>query len=230
MKGEAGLFFQYGGGMHYLKGKDKTPGRAAGPVKRPGAAGLFLREITSGQRWQALLRHDGQYDGLFFFGVRSTKIFCRPSCKSKQPLRKNVVFFENAEQAEQAGYRPCKRCRPDLPEYQPAREIAEKAKLLIENCFARRKRLPEEMEQIGLSCRRMARIFKDYYGLTPVKYYNNLRIGEAREKLLRGGDTVTNIAYDAGFQSLSAFYSAFRKSTGLPPSKYRREGKRGIPS
>ncbi|MDR0450701.1 MAG: helix-turn-helix domain-containing protein [Treponema sp.] len=186
--------------------------------------------MTDERKWRAVLRHDGRYDGLFFFGVKSTKIFCRPSCKSKRPLRKNILFFENSKQAEQAGYRPCKRCRPDLLEYRPVGEIAEKAKLLIDNCFARQKKLPEEMGRIGVTYHRMARIFKEYYGLTPKKYYDNLRIEDARKKLARTEDAIIDVAYSAGFQSLSAFYSAFQKSVKLSPSKYRKEGKCGIRS
>jgi AraC family transcriptional regulator of adaptative response / methylphosphotriester-DNA alkyltransferase methyltransferase len=186
--------------------------------------------MTDEQKLQVVLRHDEQYDGLFFVGVKSTKIFCRPSCKSKRPLRKNILFFENSKQAEQAGYRPCKRCRPDLLEYRPIKEIAEKVKLLLDNYFTRQRILEEEIRRIGVTYHRMVHIFKEYYGLTPKKYYDNLRIEEACKKLIHTGDTITDIAYSAGFQSLSAFYSAFQKSVNLSPSKYRKEGKHGIRS
>ncbi|MDR0704629.1 MAG: methylated-DNA--[protein]-cysteine S-methyltransferase [Planctomycetaceae bacterium] len=80
--------------------------------------------MNNEQKWQAVAEHDDQYDGLFFVGVKSTKIFCQPSCKSKLPLRKNVLFFENVTQAKEAGYRSCKRCRPDLLDNQH-KEIVE---------------------------------------------------------------------------------------------------------
>jgi AraC family transcriptional regulator of adaptative response / methylphosphotriester-DNA alkyltransferase methyltransferase len=185
--------------------------------------------MTDDQKWQAVLTNDKQYDGLFFYGVRSTKIFCRPSCKSKPPLRKNVLYFDNLKQAGQAGFRPCKRCRPDLLEYQPVKEIADRVKLLIDNNFTRKKHLAENMGRIGVTCHRMVTIFKEYYHVTPKKYYDALRIEEAKRKLLETNDTIIDIAYGAGFQSLSAFYKFFRKNAGSPPSKYREEKRCGIP-
>jgi AraC family transcriptional regulator of adaptative response / methylphosphotriester-DNA alkyltransferase methyltransferase len=184
--------------------------------------------MTDDQKWQVVLKRDDQYDGLFFVGVKSTKIFCRPSCKSKRPLRKNVLFFENAKQAKQAGYRPCKRCRPDLLEYQPIKEFAEKVKLLLDSYFIQQKELAEKIGQIGLTYHRIVNIFKKYYDVTPKKYYDNLRLEEAKKKLITTNDTIIDIAYGIGFQSLSAFYKFFRKNTNSSPSKYRKENKHGI--
>jgi AraC family transcriptional regulator of adaptative response / methylphosphotriester-DNA alkyltransferase methyltransferase len=186
--------------------------------------------MTGEEKWQALVRRDGRYDGLFFTGVKSTKIFCRPSCKSKRPLRKNVLFFDSAKQAEKAGYRPCKRCRPDLLEYRPLQEIAEQVKLLIDSHVTRQKGLAQKMGRIGVTYHRAARIFKEYYGLTPKKYYDHLRIEEARKRLVETSDTIIHIAYDAGFQSLSAFYKLFEKTMNVPPSQYRKEYGYGIRS
>jgi AraC family transcriptional regulator of adaptative response / methylphosphotriester-DNA alkyltransferase methyltransferase len=187
-------------------------------------------KMTGDQKWRAVLKNDEHYDSLFFYGVKSTKIFCRPSCKSKPPLKKNILYFENSKQAEQAGYRPCKRCRPDLLEYRPIKEIAEKVKLLIGSHFARKKELAEKIGQIGVTYHRIVNIFKEYYGVTPKKYYDNLRIEEAKKRLLETDDTVIDIAYGAGFQSLSAFYKVFQKNLNSPPSKYRKENNRGIRS
>jgi AraC family transcriptional regulator of adaptative response / methylphosphotriester-DNA alkyltransferase methyltransferase len=184
--------------------------------------------MTDDQRWQAVLENDALYDGLFFYGVTSTKIFCRPSCKSKPPLKKNVHYFENLKQAEQAGYRPCKRCRPDLLEYQPVKEIAEKLKLLLDNNFTRQKELVEKMGRIGVTYHRLVNVFKEYYHITPKKYYDNLRLEEAKRALLETNDTIIDIAYNLGFQSLSAFYKFFQKNMNSPPSKYRKEKNHGI--
>jgi methylphosphotriester-DNA--protein-cysteine methyltransferase len=184
--------------------------------------------MTDDQKWQAVLTNDGHYDGLFFYGVKSTKIFCRPSCKSKPPLKKNILYFENVKQAEQAGHRPCKRCRPDLLEYRPLKEIAEKVKLLLENHFTRQKELIEEIGRIGVTYHRMVNIFKEYYGVTPKKYYDNLRIEEAKKKLSETNDTIIDIAHSLGFQSLSAFYAFFRKNMNSSPLKYRKEENHGI--
>jgi AraC family transcriptional regulator of adaptative response / methylphosphotriester-DNA alkyltransferase methyltransferase len=184
--------------------------------------------MTENQKWQAVISNDEHYDGLFFYGVKSTKIFCRPSCKSKAPLKKNILYFETIKQAEQAGHRPCKRCRPELLEYQPIKEIAEKAKLLLDKYFIRQKELSKIIGQIGLTNHRIVHIFKEYYHVTPKQYYDHLRLEEARKKLVTTSDTIMNIAYSIGFQSLSAFYKFFHKNMNLSPSKYRKENKHGI--
>jgi AraC family transcriptional regulator of adaptative response / methylphosphotriester-DNA alkyltransferase methyltransferase len=186
--------------------------------------------MTDDQKWQAVLKHDDRYDGLFFIGVKSTKIFCRPSCKSKRPLRKNVLFFENGKQAEQAGFHPCKRCRPDLLEYRPIKEIAEKVKSLFDTHFNHQKELTKKIAQIGLNYHRIVTIFKDYYHVTPKKYYDDLRLEEAKKKLTNTNDAIIDVAYSSGFQSLSAFYAYFRRNMNSSPSKYRKENGHGIHS
>jgi AraC family transcriptional regulator of adaptative response / methylphosphotriester-DNA alkyltransferase methyltransferase len=186
--------------------------------------------MTNDQKWKAVSGNDKQYDGFFFYGVKSTKIFCRPSCKSKLPLKKNIIYFDNIKQAEQAEYRPCKRCRPDLIEYQPIKETAEKIKLLLDRYFNQEKEMAKEIEQIGVTHHRMVTIFKEYYGLTPKRYYDDLRIEEAKKRLIDTNGTIIDIVYDIGFTSLSAFYNLFKKNTNLSPSKYRKENNRGIHS
>jgi AraC family transcriptional regulator of adaptative response / methylphosphotriester-DNA alkyltransferase methyltransferase len=186
--------------------------------------------MTDDQKWEAVLKNDGHYDGLFFYGVKSTKIFCRPSCKSKIPLKRNVVYFKNSEEAEQAGYRPCKRCRPELPEYQPIKEIAGKIKSLLDDNYSRQKIFAPGMTRIGVTYRRMIHIFREYYGITPKKYYDSLRLEEAGKKLLNTNDAIIDIAYSVGFQSLSGFYTFFQKNMHSSPSKYRKENNHGIHS
>ncbi len=91
--------------------------------------------MTEEEKWKAALSCDADYDGQFFYGVKTTGIFCRPSCKSKSPKREHVVFFDTAEQARKYGLRPCKRCRPDLLEFQPQKEAAEEIKLIYQQFF-----------------------------------------------------------------------------------------------
>jgi AraC family transcriptional regulator of adaptative response / methylphosphotriester-DNA alkyltransferase methyltransferase len=186
--------------------------------------------MTDNEKWEAVLRNDERYDGVFFYGVKSTKVFCRPSCTSKVPLKKNVVYFEDLKQAQKAGHRPCKRCRPDLVRYQPLKETADTIKLLLDNYFSRQEILNKKLERLGVTYRRALRIFKEYYGVTPKTYYDNLRLEEIRKKLLHTNDTIIDIAYGAGFQSLSAFYSFFYKNMNSSPAKYRKENNHGIHS
>ncbi|SDM14084.1 Metal binding domain of Ada [Dendrosporobacter quercicolus] len=83
---------------------------------------------TDDEKWEAVRQSDPGYDGVFFYGITTTGIFCRPSCRSRLPLRNNVQFFDSIEQAYAWGLRPCKRCRPDLPEYRPNRDLMEESK------------------------------------------------------------------------------------------------------
>lgn len=182
--------------------------------------------MTQEEMWKAVTENDASYDGIFFYAVKSTGIYCRPSCKSKIPRRENVCFFNTSEQARDAGFRPCKRCRSDLLDYQPIREIAEKAKRLLEDSFRRRSELNQELRHLGISQRRMAEIFKDEYGITLFEYMGNLRLEEAKQLLSGTDDEIIDIAYSVGFGGLSSFYRFFKNGTGLSPAAYRRENKK----
>lgn len=178
--------------------------------------------MTLKEKWNAVKQNDESCDGIFFYAVKSTGIFCRPSCKSRLPKRDNVEFFNTSEKALAAGYRPCKRCRPDLLEYKPVQEVAKKAKMLIDNFFAAKQELDREIKRLGVTQHRMIRIFKEQYGVTPSEYMNELRIEEARFRLASTDESIIDIAYSVGFNSLSAFYRLFRKITGVSPANYRR--------
>ena len=145
--------------------------------------------MTDRQRWQAVLDNDRRYDGTFFYGVASTGIFCRPSCPSRPPRRDRVRFFPTADAALAAGFRPCKRCRPDLTDFSPGQDVAAEAMALLHRHFRDQADLSAALNGLGLSRRRLA---------------------------------VAQIAGEAGFDSLSAFYRAFRSGTGQSPLAYRR--------
>lgn len=179
--------------------------------------------MTEDEMYRAVIENDESYDGIFFYAVKSTGIYCRPSCKSKAPKRDNVCFFRNAEEARNAGFRPCKRCRSDLLEYKPMKEIAEKVKKLIDEIFQDKIDFNDEIRQIGISQRRMVEIFKEEYGITPAHYVNDLRLKEAQKLLCETNDEIIDIAYSVGFGSLSSFYRFFKEQTGMSPSVYRKE-------
>lgn len=179
--------------------------------------------MTLEEMWKAVSENDASYDGIFFYAVKSTGIYCRPSCKSKSPKRKNVCFFNTAEQARAAGFRPCKRCRSDLLDYQPIKQIAEKAKRLLGNSFLKSCKLNQKLWQLGVSKRRMAEIFKNEYEITLFKYMSSLRLEEAKRLLSDTNDEIINIAYSLGFSGLSSFYRFFKNGTGLSPAIYRKE-------
>jgi AraC family transcriptional regulator of adaptative response / methylphosphotriester-DNA alkyltransferase methyltransferase len=174
-------------------------------------------------RWQQVITCDASADGEFYYAVKTVGVYCRPSCKSRTPLRKNVLFFRSAKEAEQAGFRPCKRCRPDLLDYAPALEIAKKAKSLIDGYWDNRRRIDSEMRELGVSASQLSRIFRSEYGMTPVEYLAQVRVGYAKEMLASEGNAIIDIAYEVGFESLSAFYRFFKKHTGTTPRDYRIE-------
>ncbi len=177
--------------------------------------------MTFEEMYEAVLENDESYDSVFFYAVKSTGIYCRPSCKSKAPKKENVEFFSNAHDARIAGYRSCKRCRSDLLDYKPMQDIAKTLKQLIDASFSETANLYEEMDNIDLSRKRMVEIFKEEFGITPSQYMNDLRYEEAKNLLTQSNNEVIDIAYSVGFGSLSAFYKFFKKRTGLSPAAYR---------
>lgn len=179
--------------------------------------------MTDDEKWNAVAENDERYDGVFYYAVKTTGLFCRPSCRSKLPLRENVEYFDCVQDALAAGYKICKRCRPDLMEYRPEREIAQKMKEIIEQYFNLRVALQKQIRELGLSEHRITEIFKEEYGVTPFEYANRFRLEEAKERLLQTNEAVIDIAYSTGFESVTTFYRTFRKYTGTSPARFRKE-------
>lgn len=176
--------------------------------------------MTEEEKWKAVLENDKDCDGAFFYGVKSTGIYCRPSCASKPPKRENVEFFDSTAEAGQAGFRPCKRCRPDLAAYDPTAGLAREAKRLMEQSFAGREELRERLNALGVTRRHLAEVFEKQYGVSPEQYIAGLRLAKAKE-LLEEGSTVTDAAFAVGLGSSAAFTAFFKKHVGMPPSEYR---------
>lgn len=173
------------------------------------------------QKWEAVRKGDAAFDGVFFYGVRSTGIYCRPSCRSKTPLRKNVEFFESAEKAEEGGFRPCKRCRPDLPEQDREISAVDQLKNICDRCFDNRELLSAELERYRMNQNRAVRLFHRRFHTTPSKYINELRVKKA-EKLLRETDlSMLRIASECGFGSVPSFYASYKARFGQTPKESR---------
>lgn len=173
--------------------------------------------------WLALTTRDASAEGRFVYGVLTTGVYCRPSCPSRRPLRKNVRFFAGGADAERAGLRPCKRCRPgeeSLAERQTA--AVERACRLIEASDA-----PPDLaalaEAVGLSRFHFHRVFKAKTGVTPKAYADARRAGRARAEL-RERATVTEAIYGAGFGSNGRFYAASNARLGMAPGAFRAGG------
>lgn len=179
------------------------------------------------EKWKAVSRSDNAYDGLFYYAVKTTGIFCRPSCKAKPPLKKNVIFFETSSDAINAGYRPCKMCRPDITEapYEPNRELIKKAEEILKSSYHQAPDLNEISQQLGFSCSHFSRLFKHYYGKTVNQFVTELRLKEAMELLAATNKDIINIAFETGFKSLSNFYRCFKDRVGTTPQNYRENKK-----
>ena len=175
------------------------------------------------ERWQAVKRRDPAFDGKFLFAVRTTGIYCRPSCASRPAKRENVSFFETGAYAEKAGYRACKRCRPDkLGAPDPQMEAVKRACERIEQAEEAPK-LADLAASVGLSPYHFHRVFKAITGVTPKAYAAQMRAGRAADGLRTAG-TVTEAIYDAGFNSSSRFYESTEARLGMTPSAVRRGG------
>jgi AraC family transcriptional regulator of adaptative response/methylated-DNA-[protein]-cysteine methyltransferase len=178
---------------------------------------------TDRARWQALLKKDERADGKFWYSVKTTGVFCRPSCPSRQPKRENVAFYTTIKDAEKAGFRACKRCDPKgmgiAGRHAEAVAIACR---LIEQADE----LPN-LEQIAKAAKMSSgyfhRIFKAATGLTPKDYANGQRAGRVKTVLPKMG-TVTEAIYESGFNSNGRFYAGSTKMLGMKPTEYRNGG------
>jgi AraC family transcriptional regulator, regulatory protein of adaptative response / methylated-DNA-[protein]-cysteine methyltransferase len=181
------------------------------------------RPARDEERWQAVKRRDRAFDGKFLFAVRTTGIYCRPSCASRPAKRENVSFFETGAAAEKAGYRACKRCRPDkLGAPDPQVEAVKRACAAIEQAEEAPK-LADLAASVGLSPYHFHRVFKTITGVTPKAYAAQTRAGRAAD-MLRTAETVTEAIYDAGFNSSSRFYENTDARLGMSPGAVRRGG------
>lgn len=180
---------------------------------------------TDDARWTAVMARDAEADGHFVYAVRSTGVYCRPSCGARRPRRENVTFHASAAEAERAGFRPCKRCRPDQPA--PAARhagLVETACRHIEQAETE-PALAELAAEAGLSPYHFHRVFKAATGVTPKAYARAWRARRAQQELARTG-SVTDAIYEAGFRSNARFYADVPGRLGMTPTQFRSGGTR----
>lgn len=177
--------------------------------------------FSEDEMWRAVVECNEEYDGSFFYGVLTTRIFCRPSCRSKLPLRKNVVFFNDSKEALEKDFRPCKRCRPDLLTYDPATELIDQVKDYIRKNYPGPIDMRSLARDLGASYSRLSKIFKEAQGISMVDYLTRVRVDASLHLLKDREMKVIDIAYSVGFQSLSNYYRSFKRETGLTPGEYR---------
>jgi AraC family transcriptional regulator, regulatory protein of adaptative response / methylated-DNA-[protein]-cysteine methyltransferase len=175
----------------------------------------------SARRWQAVLERDPSLDGTFVFAVSSTGIFCRPSCPAKRPRRQNVSFFDDALQAEQAGYRACLRCRPKAIDGNPQSALVRALCRYIEQNIEDRLTLSQLAKEFRRSPFHLQRTFKSVLGVSPKAYIDAVRLRQVKQNLQAGHD-VTTALYAAGYGSSSRLYERTAAQLGMTPEKYRR--------
>lgn len=179
-------------------------------------------------QWQAVLRKDASFDGQFVFAVSSTHIYCRPSCPSRRPHRERVSFFQLPAQAEQAGYRACRRCHPrEVRLVDPQVEIAERVCRLIEESDGEPVTLGALSENLGVSSFHLQRVFKNIMGISPKQYAETWRVNKFKQGV-RKGEALTSAIYDAGFGSSSRLYESASAQLGMTPATYGKGGRGAV--
>lgn len=195
---------------------------------------LMTRTLTSNNdtdesRWLKVLARDKASDGEFVYAVRTTGVYCRPSCPSRRGKRENVQFFMVAEDAERAGFRPCMRCKPHVDVTLDAQNSARYADMVSAACrFIENADEVPALEDIaraaGASPAHFHRIFKSFTGLTPKAYVDAHRAEKMRAALKSSDSRVTDAIYEAGYNSSSRFYEASDKILGMKPKAFKSGG------
>jgi len=189
-------------------------------ISNPKTSPLFA---TDEDRWAAVTRRDRSADGIFYYSVRTTGVYCRPSCAARLAHRENVQFHLTPEAAERAGFRACKRCQPNMVPHSE-QQIAAVAKIcrMIENAESA-PNLDALAQAAGMSRFYFHRVFKAVTGVTPRAYFAEWRAQRVREELTRC-ETVTEAIYGAGFNSNGPFYATSTQVLGMTPTSFRAGG------
>lgn len=200
--------------------RDKDRGTIPEIILKPGT------KLNHDQYYQALLSRDERFDGLFYVGVSSTGIYCRPVCRVKPALQKNCTFYSSAAAAEQAGYRPCLKCRPELaPGYALHESVSRLAALayqFIEEGFLNQGSVAELAEELAVSERHLRRAIRQQFGVSAVQIAQSQRLLLAKRLLTDTDLDLSELAYASGFRSLRRFNSLFKERYALSPGQLRK--------
>lgn len=178
--------------------------------------------LDDDEAWRAVEQRDPRFDGQFVYAVNSTRVYCRPSCPSRRPLRDRVSFYPAPAAAEAAGFRACRRCRPREAATTAATAV-ERARRYIEAHADRAITLSSLADEVGMSPFHLQRTFKRLLGVSPREYQDALRVTNFKSRL-RAGDSVSRATYEAGYGSSSRIYERSDRSLGMTPAVYRRGG------
>jgi AraC family transcriptional regulator of adaptative response/methylated-DNA-[protein]-cysteine methyltransferase len=180
-----------------------------------------MKQLTREEMLRAFRMNDASYDGKFYIGVKTTGIFCLPSCRAKLPLVENITFFANREEAIAGGFRGCLRCRAEsYPDVLPP-WLKDVLTLMADRLTGKIDE-HELVELAGVDISTIRRYFRNHLKTTPMAYHRKLRLAHAKLMLKNGADYLT-VAYECGFESASGFRDAFIREYGLPPGGYNAE-------
>ncbi|PXF63192.1 DNA-3-methyladenine glycosylase 2 family protein [Kangiella spongicola] len=182
---------------------------------------------TTDSYQKARLARDARYDGKFFVAVKTTKIYCRPICPANPPKEDNVLYYPSAAQAQEAGFRPCLRCRPETAPNSSAwlgsEAILRKAMQRIQSGALNTQSIEQFSESLGISDRYLRKIFQQHLGMSPQSYANHLRLMLAKQLLQQTQLPITDIALSSGFNSVRRFNDSFKNTMRLSPSELRQK-------
>jgi AraC family transcriptional regulator of adaptative response / DNA-3-methyladenine glycosylase II len=183
-------------------------------------------DLDHGACYRALVTRDTRFDGKFFTGVKTTGIYCRPICPARTPKRQSVTFFPTAAAAQEAGFRPCLRCRPetapDTPAWRGTSSTVSRGLRLIELGALDDGDVEQLAERLGVGARHLRRLFRQHLGASPVSVAQTRRVLLAKQLLHESPLSVTDVAMASGFRSVRRFNETFRQLFGCPPSALRR--------
>lgn len=186
----------------------------------PGSGPALLAPDAA---WAAVLRRDPEADGRFVYAVATTRVYCRPVCPARRPRREHVSFFAAPAEAEAAGYRPCRRCRPDRDGPSATAACVERAKAYLDAHLDETVTLERLGRVAYMSPFHLQRSFKRLLGVTPREYVRARRAERLKQRL-RAGDTVSRATFEAGYGSGSRVYERADEELGMTPASYRRGG------
>lgn len=174
--------------------------------------------------WQAVVERDQQADGAFVFAVRSTGIYCKPSCPARRPRREQVQFFPSPDTAQEAGFRPCRRCKPEArTQEHPQLGVVQQLCRYIETHSEEQLTLQDLSAEVHLSTSHIQHLFKQVMGVTPHQYLQSCRMTQVKHAM-KEGEAVTSAVYSAGYGSSSRLYEQAPLQLGMTPGTYRKGG------
>ncbi len=175
------------------------------------------------EQWTAIKNNDRAYDGVFYYALKTTKNVCRPSCCARRCNPKNVIIFDTLKDALEAGFRPCSRCRPDLPDWKGSKfELAKSAEKYIEAHYTDKFSLKEISDALYVNGNYLLRAFKEVTGQTLLRYHNFVRCREAAQLLKRPECSIAYISGATGYVNAAHFSKVFKTYYNMTPSQYRK--------